>query len=296
MPQPGSFPAWEQLTIANDFVFCKAMLDEGLCAQVLEAVLGMRIDHVEHVARQHVLDTSPAAKSVRLDVYVHDGAGSVFDVEMQACQTPALARRTRFYHAQMASEQLDRGETYDRLPDAYVIFLCNFDPFGKGRRVYSFENRCVEERGLALDDGARTVFLSATSPKDARYPEQLNDLLDYVSGAEAAGELSARVDRRVREVILNAEWRREYMLLEWRDRENVQKGIQIGREEGREEGANQLGELISALLAQGRVDDAARAASDPQARKQLAEELGLTTADKQAVEEFGLPPVELVAQ
>lgn len=270
--------AWEHLTITNDFVFCKAMLDESLCKSVLEAVLSMKIDRVEHVTRQHVLDTSPATKSIRLDVYVHDGAGSAFDVEMQACQTPALAKRARYYHAQIASEQLDRGEEYDRLPKAYVIFLCNFDPFGKGRRVYSFENRCAEEQGLVLDDGAQTLFLSATSPRDARHSEQLNDLLDYMSVGKTDGELSTRIEKRVREVIRSAEWRREYMLLEWRDRENVEKGIQIGLARGFEQGANQLGELISALLAQGRVEDAARAASDPQARRQLADELDIAAA------------------
>lgn len=178
----------------------------------------------------------------------------------------------------MASEQLDRGEGYDELPEAYVIFLCNFDPFGKGRRVYSFENRCAEEQDLVLGDGAQTMLLSASAPTDPRHSERLNDLLDYVSAGKTAGELSARINRRVQEVIHSAEWRREYMLLEWRDRENVEKGIRIGLERGLEQGANQLGELISTLLAQGRVDDAARAASDPQARRQLADELGIAAA------------------
>ena len=66
------------------------MLDEKLCSEVLEAVLDMKVDRVEHVTRQHDLDTSPAAKSVHLNAYMQDGAGSVFGVEMHACQTPAL--------------------------------------------------------------------------------------------------------------------------------------------------------------------------------------------------------------
>ena len=111
---------WEDLTIANDFVFCKAMLDEGLCRDVLEAVLQVEIDHVEHVERQHVIDAGPQSKAVRLDVYVRDGKGTVYDVEMQVCREPGLARRSRYYHAQMAMEQLERGASYRRLPDALV--------------------------------------------------------------------------------------------------------------------------------------------------------------------------------
>ena len=42
---------WKSLTISNDFVFCKAMLDPDLCKEVVEAVLGIEVDHVEHVER-----------------------------------------------------------------------------------------------------------------------------------------------------------------------------------------------------------------------------------------------------
>ena len=281
---------WESLTIANDFVFCKAMLDEELCREVLETVLGIEIERVEHVGRQHAIDAGPASKSVRLDVYVRDGHGTVYDVEMQVCADAGLARRSRYYHAQMAVEQLERGLPYRALPDAFSIFICLFDPFGRGRRVYSFESRCREE-DLALGDGALTVFLAATSPHDASQPEALNSLLDYIAGGSAARGLPERVEARVRDVIGSTEWRREYMLLEWRDQDNVEKGrrlgleegrkeglargLEKGREEGREEGAESLAKLISALLSQGRTSDVARAASDPRERTRLAAELGI---------------------
>ncbi len=267
---------WENLTIANDFVFCKAMLDEELCREVLETVLGIQIERVEHVERQHAIDAGPTSKSVRLDVFVKDGAGTVYDVEMQVCADSGLARRSRYYHAQMAVEQLDRGLPYRALPDAFSIFICLFDPFGKGRRVYSFENSCREVEGLTLGDGARTVFLSAASPRDASQPEALNSLLDYIAGGKAACGLPERVEARVRNVIGSTEWRREYMLLEWRDQDNVEKGRKLGREEG----AESLGRLISALLEQGRIDDVAKAAADPQERARLANELGIEIAGK----------------
>ena len=279
--------AWESLTIANDFVFCKAMLDDELCREVLETVLGIEIERVEHVGRQHALDAGPASKSVRLDVYVRDGKGTVYDVEMQVCADSGLSKRARYYHAQMAVEQLERGLPYRALPDAFSIFICLFDPFGRGRRVYSFENRCREDGGLALGDGALTVFLAATSPRDASQPEALNSLLDYIAGGEAAQGLPERVNARVKDVIGSTEWRREYMLLEWRDQDNVEKGRKLGleqgraeglakgREEGFAEGAESLAKLMSALLGQGRTADAAKAASDPQERARLAAELGI---------------------
>jgi predicted transposase/invertase (TIGR01784 family) len=270
---------WENLTIANDFVFCKAMLDEDVCRLVLEAVLQVEIDRVEHVDRQHVLDAGPASKAVRLDVYVRDGGGTVYDVEMQVCSDPDLPRRARYYHAMMATEQLERGSAYRRLPNAYSIFFCLFDPFGLGRRVYSFENRCREVEGLSMGDGATTVFLAATCPSQPDQPERLNSLLDYIEGKAAVDELQRRVDGRVRQVIGSAEWRREYMLLEWRDQDNVDKGIQIGLEKGIEkgkrEGENRMGTLMAELLHAGRNDDAIRASTDPEARERLMQEFGI---------------------
>ena len=80
------------------------------------------------------------------------------------------------------------------------------------------------------------------------------------------------------------------MLLEWRDQDNVEKGrkegIAIGLEQGRAEGraeglaegakgTERFGKLITALLAQGRIDDAAKAASDPAERERLMAELGI---------------------
>lgn len=258
---------WEHLTIANDFIFCKAMLDKELCRSLLETVLGMPIEHIEYVERQHIADTEPLSKSVRLDVYIRDGKGTVYDVEMQAANDRRLAKRARFYHAQMASEQLDCGAEYDLLPDAFAIFICTFDPFGQGERVYSFEDRCGGRPELTLDDGARTVFLAASAPTDPRLPDELNALLDYVADGRMSGMLSAQLDERVQSIIHSNRWRREYMNLGMRDKDNIERG--------RKEGAQKLGKLISELLAAGRTEDVVRVAAHPTDCEDLYKEFGI---------------------
>ncbi|MBQ6885932.1 MAG: hypothetical protein IJN54_00250, partial [Lachnospiraceae bacterium] len=56
---------------------------------------------------------------------------------------------------------------------------------------------------------------------------------------------------------------------------NMCKAIDDIREEGREEGELKLGMLISQLLDDGRTEDAKRAASDENARKELYMEYGI---------------------
>ncbi len=278
---------WEKLTIANDFVFCKTMLNADLCRDVLEAILGVPIDHVEHISRQEQIDASPDAKGIRLDVYVRDEEGTVYNVEMQATDTFELPQRSRYYHALMALDQLGKGRPYKDLKNSYVIFICSFDPFDLGRRVYCFENRCQGAEHLTLGDGTRTLFLSATAPKQEQGSNRLDEFLDYVARGEVSGELSARLAAEVASVLDNQKWRLEFMMLEVRDQLNYDRGVLVGRREGLAEGLEQgkaegltQGEsrfalLLKALLADGRGDDVERIATDPALRSELYRSYGI---------------------
>lgn len=86
---------WENLTIADDFVFCKAMLNADLCREVLEAVLGVAIERIDYIGRQEDLDASPAGKGIRLDVYVRDGAGTPSTTSRCSRPTPASCPSVR---------------------------------------------------------------------------------------------------------------------------------------------------------------------------------------------------------
>lgn len=51
------------------------------------------------------------------------------------------------------------GKDYSELSNAYVIFICDFDPFGEKKYRYTFQNLCLENRELRLKDGSfRTRF------------------------------------------------------------------------------------------------------------------------------------------
>ena len=77
--------AWENLGISNDFMFGKIMQDEELCQELLQRILpDLKIDHIEYPELQKSIKTVIDAKSIRLDVYVKDGKGTVYTIEMQA--------------------------------------------------------------------------------------------------------------------------------------------------------------------------------------------------------------------
>ena len=61
-----------------------------------------------------------------------------------------LPRRTRYYHDQIDMCELCPSEGYETLPEAYVIFVCDFDPFGDRKYRYTFEEICKETNSLSF--------------------------------------------------------------------------------------------------------------------------------------------------
>ena len=65
--------AWENLTLANNFLFCKVMMNEELCKKVLSEILGEKVTRVEYPEYEKVIQARYDAKSIRLDVYTRVG-------------------------------------------------------------------------------------------------------------------------------------------------------------------------------------------------------------------------------
>ena len=71
---------FEELEFKDDFMFCIIMKNPKYCKPFLETVLGVKINHIEYPSAQESIDLSLDAKSVRLDVYVEDGEGTVYNI------------------------------------------------------------------------------------------------------------------------------------------------------------------------------------------------------------------------
>ena len=74
---------FDDLTIADDFMFCKVMQNEAICKEFLEMILKDKIGKITYLAPQNTVATGIEAKSVRLDLLVKDETGKSYDIEMQ---------------------------------------------------------------------------------------------------------------------------------------------------------------------------------------------------------------------
>ncbi|MCI8483208.1 MAG: Rpn family recombination-promoting nuclease/putative transposase [Lachnospiraceae bacterium] len=278
--------AWEELGISNDFLFSKVMQDSELCKGLLERILpDLEIDHIEYPQLQKEIKQDADAKSVRLDVYVRDGKGTVYDIEMQVVDTKELPKRSRYYQSMVDLQMLDKGQHYKYLKPAYIIFICQTDIFGRGRHIYTFENICKEDKHISLEDGMTKIFLNSKGDQeDVR--KELKVFLDYVAGKESEDLFVRKLMKAVEQAKRNREWRHEYMTLLMRDQENFEKGIEQGIEQGIEKGIEQgieQGMIVmieNALLTTGSVEQTARILKiDREKVREVASHKGILIAD-----------------
>ena len=161
-------------------------------------------------------------------MYVKDNQNIVYNIEMRVLNTGNLPRRLRYYQSMIDLQLIDKGQPYSKPNQSYIIFICPFDLFEKGRHKYTFKPICEEDTSIYLDDGTAKIFLNALGEMDD-VSSDLKAFLDYVSGKKTDNDFVEQLDKEVKEARRNREWRHEYMTLLMRDQENLEKGRTLER-------------------------------------------------------------------
>lgn len=218
--------AYEELQIKDDFMFGIVMGNPRYCKPFLERVLGIRIERIEYPKSQATIDIAADAKSVRLDIYA-EGDNAAYCIEMQISKNNNIPKRTRYYGGMIDLNLLEKGENYRDLKRCFVIFVCTFDLFGKGRHIYTFENRCIQETDLPLGDEVTKIILNTKGTMDDITPE-MKKLLDYIDGKEPADDYTRELDAAVQAARKNEKWRLDYMTLQMHYQEKFEQGVEQG--------------------------------------------------------------------
>ena len=141
---------FESLTITDDVIF-GATFEEypELCKHLIEIILDIKVKDLHYIEREKSIDERLDAKGIRLDIYVEEqGTGRSFDIEMQIANKADLGKRMRYYQGMIDMDKLKPGDSYKKLTDSYIIFICLFDPFkrglGKQPLIHKYLNNLIE--------------------------------------------------------------------------------------------------------------------------------------------------------
>ena len=251
---------YEELGITDAFMFAKVMSNKEICKPVLEQILNIKIRDIEYLDYEETIQIAPGSKSIRLDIYVEDDNNTVFNLEMQTTNYEELPKRSRYYQDIIDLKLIEKGQAYDILKTSYVIFICTFDFFEKNRSIYEFENICVDDSDIKLNDGTHKIFLNTKGNRDG-ISEELQMLLDYFDGREPESQLAKDIDRKVFEARNNKQWRREYMSYQM----ELDKQFRNGREEER----RNINKLNKALLSEKKYEELEKSTSDEEYQREL---------------------------
>jgi len=233
------------------------MEDEGTCRITLEMLLERKIEKVVvHV--EHSMLYSQDYRSIRLDVYASDETGSIYNMEMQSENEGNLPKRSRYHQAEMDVLSLKPGDDFNALGPNYVIFICCFDPFGKGLYRYTFTNKCMET-GDELGDETTKIFLSTKGQNPEDVPAVLVRFLKYLENStdECVGEQDdavRKIHSRVVTIKQDRSWESRYMKFE----ELMQKEYQNGIQQGIQQAETRMQRLIQCMQEAGEQELLAR--------------------------------------
>ena len=242
---------WESLTLADNFIFCKVMEDNpDVCKELLEMLLEIKIDRIEKPVSERNFKVDFDSKGIRFDVYVKDGTGRCFDIEIQTSHFTNLSKRARYYQGLMDVDNVQAGADYDVLKESYVIFLCLGDPFKKGLPVYTFSYRAKEDNSLQMNDGTTNIFFNAKE-YDKMKSETLCSFFRFLCRQPPSSDFTDKLSVLIERVKTNPQWRHRYMT--WEQEMKIQAKI-LGQEIGQKIGEEIAREKIEAKVKEARAE------------------------------------------
>ena len=207
-----NFKRWEDLTITDDFMFCKVMSDPDICKELLEILLHIKIERLVFQEPQKSFRLTSESKGIRLDVYVKD-SNRVFDIELQTTNERNLELRTRYYQGVMDISELEKGDFFSNMKESYIIFICMFDPFGAGMPIYTVKQTFAENDKLIFNDKTHKIFYNVKAFEKIANDVETKAFLEYLCKHQSTTKFTQSLETAVYRNKNNQNWRKDYMTL-----------------------------------------------------------------------------------
>ena len=215
---------WDHATLANNFIFYKVMRHHPqACKQLLELLLGIKISQIE-ITNEETIEVDYDSKGIRLDVYVKDTT-NLYDIELQIVNTKELPERARYYQGLMDLDTLKSGEKYKTLKNSHIIFICMDDIFNHNMPIYTFENLCLENNKIKLNDRSFKHFFIAPICAKLVDNKDIRDFFNFLISNKASNKFTSELHNYVADAKHNMQWRIQYMTYERQRAYDLEEGM-----------------------------------------------------------------------
>ena len=253
----------------EDAVFRKMAESIEFCEEILRVFLQEPKLRVVSNHSQHSV-TSIEGRSVILDAYCELEDGRKVNVEVQNANNTDHQRRVRYYSSVLTTSLMKKGNSFDKVPNICIVYVCNFDIFRLNKSLYVIK-RIIDKTDVELDNGLQEIYISPVND-GSLIAELMRVFIEsdvYNLKFPVTSEMKLRFNRETKGEKMTEALRGVYEALrEEVDRESMKAAMREGMEKGIEEGRAE-GVLISLVSL---VKDGLISVSEAAKRADMSEE------------------------
>ena len=163
----------KDLTLMSDS-FMRAVLKNPKCTEeVLRIILNK--DQLKVVDQRLQADyKNLQGRSAILDCVAVDSDHNLYNVEIQQKREGASPKRARYHSGLLDMNLLEAGESYQKLPTSYVIFITETDALGDHLPIYHI-SRKIRENGKDFPDSAHIIYVDSKNQEDTELGRLMHD-------------------------------------------------------------------------------------------------------------------------
>ena len=226
----------ENFRLMDDTFMSKCLENAQECIElILQIILGKKDLKVVKSQTEYPIK-SLQGRGVRFDVFARDSEGKEYDIEIQRADKGAEPKRARYNSALLDANALKSNDDFDKLRDAYVIFITENDVMGEARDYYSYQRR-DDKTGKRLCDGTHIIYVNGAAQSTTDIGKLMHDMR-----CRDAAEMYFEILKKRVSQFKNSEEGRRIMckaveeFAERRAAESKAEGIAEGKREGIAEG------------------------------------------------------------
>ena len=115
--------------------------------------------------------------SIEPDILAEESHGNLIDIEVQMYREKAPFRRSRYYQSGIDMNILEKGRSYQNLPDVTLIYLTKEDFIGDKRGAYMIQRKFKgQNKAICLENGLYERYYNLEYPTN---DQRINELLRY---------------------------------------------------------------------------------------------------------------------
>lgn len=221
----------------EDAVFRKMAESIEFCEEILRVFLQEPKLRVVSNHSQHSV-SSIEGRSVILDAYCELEDGRKVNVEVQNANNTDHQRRVRYYSSVLTTSLMKKGDSFDKVPNICIVYVCNFDIFGLNKSLYVIK-RIIDKTEVELDNGLQEIYISPVND-GSLIAELMRVFIEsdvYNLKFPVTSEMKLRFNRETKGEKMTEALRGVYEALrEEVDRESMKAAMREGMEKGMEEG------------------------------------------------------------